>query len=126
MRYKKRQLEVLVQFSLSEGILHTLEGSVSFQSGDAIVTANTGESWVVLRSRFCEMYEPIESSVLWQDGRYIKKPGFVTAEQQADKFKIVITGGILYGNAGDWLVEDANKFQWIVSNSLFRSSYDPA
>lgn len=124
MRYQKRRLPVSVCFARVSGVLDTLEGKIAFQSGDAIVTAKTGESWVVSKTRFLQMYEPDQASVPWADGIYWKKVGLISATRQTEDFQVVIEGGILYGSCGDWLIEDDNEFKWIVSDTLFRDSYN--
>ncbi len=124
MRYKKRRVLVSVSFAKEHGSLDTLEGRIEFEPGDAIVTATTNERWVVSRDRFDQMYEPDQTSSPWKDGMYWKKAEFVSATQQTEKFRVVIDGGILHGNCGDWLIEDGRKFKWVVSDVLFRNSYE--
>ena len=125
MRYRKRQLRVLVSFAKIHGVLNTLEGRIVFQPGDGIVTAQTGESWVVSKAQFHQKYEPDHGVLPWADGMYWKRAEFVFATRQTDRFQVVIDGGILVGNCGDWLIEDENGSKWIVSDAFFNNSYDP-
>jgi PGDYG protein len=116
---------VSVSFAKAAGELQTLEGLVAYQSGDAIVTASTGESWPVSFASFNERYRPDDGVVMGADGRYFKRPASVMALRLDQPIKVPVgfAGNLLQGSVGDWLVQYAAGNFGIVRADLFAHTY---
>lgn len=121
----KRPLVVSVTFASRDGVCETLEGSVKYQRGDALVTGVMGEKWPVSRDKFFKRYEPEDQMCSGTNGAYRKKPLTVIAVQLLDDLKISIdTGDELSGHPGDWLVKDEDGDYGIIQPSIFAKTYD--
>ena len=59
LRVCKKPIPVQVEFATFEGTCETLEGSVRFRAGDAILTGVKGERWPVGREAFLSSYEAV-------------------------------------------------------------------
>lgn len=119
----KRTVPVSVEFALSDGICATLEGPVAYQTGDAILTGVAGESWPMPRARFDERYRPIDTTSCGENGTYVKRPMTVSAVQLTESIELSIAGGVLSGNAGDWLLEYGPGDYGIVRGDIFLKTY---
>lgn len=125
VRVMKLPIPLRVCFASSAGTLQTLEGPVSYQPGDAILTGNEGESWPMHHSEFNETYEPLGETTFGSDGLYVKKPIEVCAVQLDHPEDILIEEGRgqLHGEQGDWLVEYSSGKYGIVSGNIFEKTY---
>jgi len=121
-RYKKIAT-VQVRFAECAGLVNTLEGDVSFNIDDAILTGIAGERWPVKRNVFDERYELLGNQSSNTYRKRSKNPVF--SKQIPIPFRIMIRGGeaILEGKAGDWLVQYAVDDAGIVDNEIFIQSY---
>jgi hypothetical protein len=125
-QYLRKPIEVSVRFALAPGAVDTLEGEVSFQQGDAIVTGTRGETWPIPRQRFERTYEPSQpQGAMGQDGLYRRKPSVVTARQTVTAMSIPLSNGrgVLTAQPGDWIVEGQAGDQWVVADAIFRDTY---
>ena len=114
-----------VFFALHDGTMHTLEGPVTYRTGDAILTDSYGRKWPIMRDRFVSNYLPLEGTSHGEDGYYYKKPMKVFARRMPDEFTVKLTGGrgVLYGKAGDYLVRDPNGHEFIVDALAYEQTY---
>lgn len=126
--YQRKPTLSDVRMARASGVLHTLEGPVAYQAGDAIVTGVRGEQWPIPRHRFEARYEPADAhTAMGQDGPYRRKTSQVQATQTAEAVEVVLSGdrGALKAKAGDWLVRDAQGERWVVADGIFQDTYIP-
>ena len=121
----KLPIPVKVLFVTSPGTLTTKEGCVTYTTGDALLTGIEGESWPVQRSSFEETYEPMQGTLSGSPGLYVKKPVGVWAIQLDHAEEVWIGNGEsrLHGEKGDWLVEYSGGRFGVVSQDIFRKTY---
>lgn len=123
-RYAKDET-VTVQFALEDGALMSLEGANAYRCGDALVSAQTGEQWVVSRDRFEPKYRPASGQSMGQDGAYRNVPTLVWGRCMAWPFSIARSSGgdVLTGEAGDWLLQYAPGDYGVVQQLRFARVY---
>ena len=122
---KKRPLAVKVTFAKADGICQTLEGPVDYLAGDAILTGIANENWPVVRAMFDKRYEAAAGTTFGGDGNYVKKPLEVFALRLEIPLDVTLpAGGVLHGEAGDWLLQYGPADYGIVRDDIFRSTYD--
>jgi hypothetical protein len=123
-RYVKDEV-VTVRFAAENGVIQSREGPNHYQRADALVTGSTGDNWSVIRARFEEKYEPVESLVMGQDGAYRARRIPVWAQQIDEPFAVERKAGgdLLTGNAGDWLLQYAPGDYGLVEDKRFKSVY---
>lgn len=125
--YLKIPIKVYVEFATESGQIDTLEGPVSYQQGDALVTGVRGERWPVSSSRFEQTYEPVEGQLPGRNGSFTKRPIIVTAVQ-AEKdmtIQMISRDGQLSAHKGDWIVTTHDGAQWVVAADIFPKTYTP-
>lgn len=110
-------------FAIADGELESLEGRVSYQAGDAILTGATGERWPVRRTAFLRTYQPVAGVVLGAVGQYTKRPLRVLANQLAGPRVVRTSHGLLHGAKGDWLIRDPEGDEWVVAEEIFNRDY---
>jgi hypothetical protein len=110
-----------VRFAPAPGVCETREGPARYETGDAIVTGDAGESWCTTRAYFDANYEPVEGTEAGQDGTYAKRRQEVLVFQLGAPRRIPLSGdrGILSGKAGDWVVDYGSGNLAIVAQELF-------
>lgn len=125
-RARKRPLAVTVQFATSAGVLRTLEGSVRYRAGDALLTGVAGERWPIGRAKFDAAYEPLPPTVAGSAGAYRRRPRVVLAMRMAEPFRVRVghAGDALQGAPGDWLLQYGPGDYGIVAAALFAQTYD--
>jgi hypothetical protein len=125
MKFIKRRIPVLVTFAAIAGEMATLEGRVSYEAGDALMTGNIGERWPIIRATFETTYEPVPPLPMGEDGHYIKKLIPVEARQMVNEGIVVLEGqrGELQARSGDWIVIGSDGKQWVVAEAIFRNTY---
>ena len=74
---RRRPLVFEVAFAKEKVLIDTLEGIVRADAGDAVVTGVRGERWPVSKTRFAELYEPVSTTRMSEDGRYRRRAGVV-------------------------------------------------
>lgn len=126
--YQTRAIEVFVHFAEHAQTVETLEGPVSCQAGDAILTGIQGEQWPVPAAAFPNKYRPADDQQLGQPGRYVKQLARVRAVQLKSTQEIQLPGnrGTLQGKAGDWCVWYGPDDAAIVARDIFCESYELA
>jgi len=122
--YVKNEV-VSVRFASSAGSVASREGTNTYQAGDALITGSTGDHWSVTRDRFDAKYTPIAPLQRGQDGDYRNIPIPVLAKQIHQDFSVArsLGGDIIYGKAGDWLLQYAPGDYGIVQNAKFQKVY---
>lgn len=123
----KKPIPVPVRFATQAGVVNTREGPVAYEAGAAICTGVEGEEWPVQQPRFSETYEPLPGIQAGQDGLYRKKRAEVRAKQISAGRSFVFVGAHrepIYGDVGDWLIQYSPEKRSIISDRVFRASYD--
>lgn len=125
-RFQKNET-VEVAFATVEGVLDSLEGPNVHLVGDALVTAATGERWVVSRARFLAKYRPLAATRPGEDGSYRNVPAPVWAKCVDRPFSLarVAGGDVLCGDAGDWVLQYAPGDYGVVRQARFARVYEP-
>jgi hypothetical protein len=128
LRVCKKPIPVHAEFAAADGVCDTLEGSVRYQAGDAIVTGGQGERWPVRRGVFLSSYEPVAPTRAGENGSYRKAPAVVHAVQLDRSRKVSVNWqkDALQGHPGDWLLRYADGSHGVVQDDIFRESYGPA
>jgi hypothetical protein len=126
VRARKREREVEVRFAPVACTVQTPEGVVRAESGDAILTGDSGDQWRVSRTRFPHKYRPVPPTTDGNPGTYATVPIDVLALQMQEPFAVVLTDGEsrLAGRPGDWLVDYGDGSLGIVAASLFATIYE--
>jgi hypothetical protein len=124
-RHYFKQEIVAVSFARMPGEVMSLEGLNRYDVSDAIITASTGERWVVSRDRFDAKYEPVPPTRSGDNGRYQAKRVLVLAKQMHTAFSIERKSGgdTLQGTAGDWLMQYSPGEYGIVQQERFARVY---
>lgn len=122
----KKPILVKVVFAECEGVVRTLEGNVSYQTGDAILTGIKGESWPVQRAKFLKNYIPDGEIQPGESGDYVKKPLTVWALQLEEPCTVRVgwQADPLRGEVGDWLVQYGDRDFGIVNADVFSVTYE--
>ena len=125
LQVMKLPVPVKVRFAPSPGTLTTKEGPVTYETDDALLTGTEGESWPVQRLIFEDTYEPMKGTLSGSEGLYVKKPIGVWAIQLDHSEEVWIGDGEnrLLGKKGDWLVEYPGGRFGVVSQDIFKKTY---
>ena len=115
-----------VEFATTPGILQTLEGAVSYETGAALVTGIRAELWPVPRAYFETAYEPTGNGEFGQNGQFRRRPERVLALKlkAPTQVKLPEQRGMLSGKVGDWLVERRSGERSIVAGDIFALTYN--
>jgi PGDYG protein len=126
VRARKFEREVQVQFAAERCTVQTPEGLVHAQAGDAILTGIAGEHWRVSRAHFGEKYRPVPPTRAGEAGTYLSLPNRILALQMAAPFEVLLADGEsrLTGKASDWLVDYGDGSLGVVSQAIFRTTYE--
>ena len=122
---RKKTIPVSVRFAGRDGIMRTLEGEVAYVCGDALIYGAHGDCWPVGAAYFTQSYIPAPGTQAGQDGLYYKKPVIVTAALMTEAFSVnTPDGSLLYGEAGDWLIQYEQGHYGIVRDAIFSETYE--
>jgi PGDYG protein len=123
---RKLEREVQVRFTPEACTVHTPEGVVHAQPGDAILTGIAGERWRVSRAHFAEKYRPVPPTQAGQAGPYLSLRTRILALQMPEAFEVLLADGQsrLTGRASDWLVDYGDGSLGIVSQAIFATTYE--
>lgn len=126
-RARSRPVTVEVHFANTAGSLDTLEGTVAYAAGDAILTGTTGERWPVSRARFEESYAPALVTADLGAGRYVKRPRDVWAWRAERALDVALPQGTgtLRAEVGDVVVQYAPGDYAVVQPEIFAETYLP-
>lgn len=128
---RKRRITVTAAFAAERETIATLEGPVVADTGDAIVTADSGEVWPVARAIFERRYEALPPTVMGEAGQYRSLPWSVRVVQFDRAASVPVSGGRsrLTGKPGDWLVDYGDGTLGVIAPAIFAATYeleDPA
>lgn len=123
-RARKRPVVHYVKFAEKPGVCITLEGEVSFGTGDAIVTGVKGEQWPIARRYFDSSYEPVKPTISGEPGAYRKRPVIVWVKQLTTATTLHTHNRALHGAPGDWLVEYEPGDCGVVRADIFSETYE--
>ena len=125
LRVVKRPVAVRVVFAREAGVCATLEGEVGYRAGDAVLTAQTGESWPVGRESFLASYVPDPPVRAGEDGVYRKRPIVSLALRLRAPMTVKVgwRDDPLDGKVGDWLLQYADGTYGVVADAIFRDTY---
>lgn len=128
MKWFKKPIPSKVEFAKQTGSLLTLEGVVSFEAGDALMTGVRGERWPIQRTRFEATYELIPPTRMGENGPYLKKHMLVEARQATQEERVHLPGGNgpLRARVEDWVLTAPDGHQWVVANDIFIETYQVA
>ncbi|MDR1650431.1 MAG: DHH family phosphoesterase [Synergistaceae bacterium] len=125
VRAVKKNIPVSVRFAHKPGVVRTLEGDVSFEEKDALISGTQEEPWPVQREKFFETYSPCDGTEYGDDGFYMKKelPGL--ALRMDCPFCVSLSGqrGVLFGKRGDWLMQYSPGEHGIIDREIFESAF---
>ena len=123
---RKLEREVQVRFTPEACTVHTPEGVVHAQPGDAILTGIAGERWRVTRAHFAAKYRPVPPTQPGQAGAYLSLRTRILALQMPGPFQVLLADGEsrLTGRASDWLVDYGDGSLGIVSQAIFATTYE--
>lgn len=124
-RARKRAVSVHAEIAREDGVVHTLEGPVSYCAGDAMLSGVEGERWPVPRAHFLASYEPISPTRAGDDGTYRKRPRVVLALRVQQVVDVVLSGGrgTLHARPGDVLVQHEAGDVAVVAKDIFAKTY---
>jgi hypothetical protein len=128
LRVCKNPDPVPVTIASTDGACETLEGTVRYRAGDAILTGIQGERWPVQRELFLASYEPVAPTVAGTDGLYRKAPSVTRALRLRRAVRVPVgwQNDPLRGRRGDWLLLYTDGSHGVARDSVFRASYGPA
>ncbi len=104
------------------GIIKTLEGPVSFQSGDYLARGVEGEEWPISKEKIARDYEQLTEA---------DEEGFCSYRAHRMREAVQINGRFtvdllcrsrLEGKLGDYLVREGQN-AWIVDKEIFEKAY---
>lgn len=125
--WRARSLPVIVQveFAGCDGLLETLEGTVAYKQGDAILTGTQGERWPVQHDVFFLKYEPVEGTSPGQPGAYQKRTQYVwvwKADQDVD-IELSHGRGTLHAHPGDLIIQYAPGDLAVIQPDIYAHHY---
>ena len=114
-----------VRFCDRTETIRTLEGEVPAMCGDAVVTDGNGNQWPVGAETFRRKYAPLDGTVAGSDGAYRALPVDVRAVRVLSPFEVelVLSGAVLTGRPGDWLVDYGDGSLGVVASDIFEETY---
>ncbi len=126
--YISKPIPLHIVFAAQTGVIQTLEGPVSHQVGDAIVTGTAGERWPISRERFERTYRPADQmGRMGRDGWFVKEPVVVQAVRAQADARVSLGGerGTLAAQGGDWILTGPAGDSWVVADGIFQQMYEP-
>lgn len=117
-RYVKKPVEVDAKQTLERKVINTLEGDITANPTDWIVTGVNGEQYPVSNENFIEIYDACEN------GRFRKKPIEVTAWQTNRELLIPYRNETLKASIGDYIVKHPDGSIAPVKPDIFKQTYD--
>lgn len=124
---QKKPLKREVEIAPTDGVCKTLEGEVSYRSGDAIMTGEQGEQWPIQADKFAEKYRPAEGTSPGESGTYEAKPSNVLVMKLDTEMDVPVgwQDDPLKGKPGDYLVQYGPGDHGVIQSEIFQASYEP-
>lgn len=121
MKAIKKAIVLGFRFAVGVEVVKTIEGSVTAQAGDAVLTGTKGECWPIPRPKFEATYDFDEAA-----GNCAKKAIVVDAEEMSAPFEVVVgwSAEPLQGKAGDYRLTYGPGDYGVVAREIFHETYD--
>lgn len=116
--YIKKPVEIDAKQIFEPMIIHTLEGDITANPTDWIITGVNGEQYPCPNETFINFYEKVEN------GKYRKKPLKVTAWQTERELLIPYNNETLKASIGDYIVKQPNGSFSAVKPDIFNKTYE--
>lgn len=87
------------------------------------MTGVNGERWPIYRARFVQTYQPVAPLIMGLPGGYLKIRIPVEAKQTRHELDITLKEGTLHAKLSDWFITAPDGKHWVVSNQIFRKTY---
>ena len=121
LQVMKKPIPLNFRIAKEVEVVETLEGKVTAQIGDAILTGTKGECWPIPASKFETTYDFSKET-----GICSKKPMIVQAERMTEAFEVKVswTNEPLKGEPGGYrLIYGDNDFG-VVDATIFAETYE--
>ncbi len=120
MKWFKKPIEVKFEIYETSGVEQTKEGEASYDAGDYKMTGVEGEIWPMKAEVFNKNYEIIG------DNTATKKKVLVDVTFAKEDTKVTTAwGASLTAKKDDAIVSASAEDRWVVSRSIFDSTYLP-
>ena len=121
MKVMKKAVVVRFERAAAEQVVQTLEGPVTAQPGDAIITGVKGERYPIQAPKFEASYDVDEAA-----GTCWKKPIVVEAIREEAPFTVKVSWANepLQGKAGDYRLIYGPGDEGAVDAAIFAETYD--
>lgn len=119
MHFRKKILNNKAVQQTTSGTLNTLEGPLTFNPGDWIITGIKGERYAVPNEKFIKLYDKVEG----EQDIYRKKPGYIDAIELRHPLDLVRSDGVMHGKVGDFLADNGES-QYIIDGDVMKLSYE--
>ena len=120
-RAMKKPIPIGFRFAEEEELIDTLEGPVTANPGDAVMTGTRGEHWPIARETFEATYDfDMDTSLA------SKRPMAVDVEEMDEPFSVRTkwSGQMLEGKPGDFKVTYGPGDYGIVARDIFFENYE--
>jgi hypothetical protein len=129
MKAIKKAIVLGFRFAAHQEIVTTLEGVVTAQVDDAILTGTKGEVWPIQRSKFESTYDYRLNGTIVDycyTGTCSKKAIVVEAEEMPEPFEVVVgwSADPIKGKAGDFRLTYGPGDFGAVDRTIFFETYD--
>lgn len=120
MKVTKKPVVIDYRFATVTEVIETLEGPVTAQPGDAVITGVKGEQYPIQRFKFDDWY------VITEEGKAYKKPMVVEAEKMDVEFEVKVSWANepIKGKVGDYRLTYGPGDFGAVAADVFAESYD--
>ncbi len=117
--YRRRPLMIDAVRLTETAVIKTLEGEMTGNPGDWLITGVHGEQYPCGADTFRKSYEHVAGN------RYRRLPAIVDAIPLNHRITIETGSGTLVGQPGDWLIHGINGSQYPCASDIFRKIYEP-
>lgn len=120
MKATKKPIVISYRLATSVEVINTLEGPVTAEVGDAIITGVKGEQYPVPRPNFDDWYTIVEP------GKAFKKAMTVEVEQLTAPREVTVgwSANPIHGDVGDYFITYGPNNFGIVRKDIFLETYD--
>ena len=114
----KKPIPLTYRIATVSEVIKTLEGDVTAEQGDAILTGTKGEMWPIPIDKFTETYD-------YKDGVCFKKYIVVEVMRMDQPFEVAVScsNTVIRGKAGDFKVKYGTNDYGVVDADIFRENY---
>lgn len=121
MKAFKKAIPLSFRRATADEVINTLEGPVTAQAGDAVLTGTKGEQWPIPAAKFAATYDFDEAA-----GTCSKKPIVVEVQRMDAAFEVRVgwADEPLKGKAGDYKVTYGPGDFGCVDAEIFAQTYE--